>query len=150
MNRIAIVAGLLLIGVGLWGYLGDRPVAQGDAAAPAAAENQKGASPTALIPAAFGLVIGVCGLVALNPQSRRLAMHIAAGVAFLGALAALGRGVPGLVKLLNNDPDVNRRALLFLWLMVAITVAFLALAVRSFLAARTGTSLKSTSKSGLK
>ncbi len=52
-------------------------------------------SVTALIPAFFGAVLVVCALVARASESaRKHAMHAAVAVGLIGALAALGRGVP--------------------------------------------------------
>ncbi len=49
---------------------------------------------TALIPAFFGIPLGVCGLLSRTPRSTKIAMHVAVVIALLGALAPLGRLVP--------------------------------------------------------
>ena len=51
-------------------------------------------SVTALIPAFFGAVLVICALIARNEAARKHAMHAAVAVGLIGALAALGRGVP--------------------------------------------------------
>ena len=60
MYKTTILFGALLIITGLAGYLGT-------------GSEQK----TALIPAAFGIVILICGLLAANESRRMMAMHIA-------------------------------------------------------------------------
>src|SRR5262245_44168190 len=81
MHRIAILFGLLLIGLGLVGYFSPEKLGNvGD----------KGTSPTALIPAIFGALLLFCGLiVTAAPGSRKLMMHIAAAVALLGAIGGI-------------------------------------------------------------
>ena len=62
MPLTAIVFGILLIGLGVGGFFGTGA-----------------AHPTALIPAAFGLVLALLGLVALlKPNLRKHVMHVAA------------------------------------------------------------------------
>ena len=53
---------------------------------------------TALIPAAFGIVILICGLLAANESRRMMAMHIAV---FFGLLGAIGV-VPVLLRKGNH------------------------------------------------
>lgn len=91
---------------------------------------------TALIPALFGVVLLVCGLISFKPAARKHAMHAAAGISLLGGAAGLMRGVPGLIGLLSGDPDVNRRTVIFLWLMVLVCFGFVFAAVNSFISAR--------------
>ena len=74
-----IFAGLLIL-LGVGGY----------AAASAGVMGAK-ASPTALIPAVVGILIGICGVVALRESLRKHAMHGAVLVGLLGCLAGAGR-----------------------------------------------------------
>lgn len=92
-------------------------------------------SVTALIPAAFGIVLFGCGLAALQPTWRKHAMHAVAAIALLGALAASGRGLSSLAKLAANE-DVNRAALTAILLMAASCWTLVVLCVLSFIAAR--------------
>jgi hypothetical protein len=92
-------------------------------------------SVTALIPAAFGIVLFVCGLAALRPTLRKHAMHAVAAIALLGALAASGRGLSSLVKLAANE-DVNTAALTAILLMAVSCWTLLVLCVLSFITAR--------------
>ena len=73
-----MLVGVILSAIGLFGYFGS------------ASENP---SPTALIPAAFGVVLIVLGLVAHRASARMHAMHGAVLVALIGFLLAGGRGV---------------------------------------------------------
>src|SRR5258708_16216572 len=52
-------------------------------------------SPTALIPAAFGLLLIVFGVMAKDEKRRKMAMHIAVTVGLLGFLGT----ITGLLKL---------------------------------------------------
>jgi hypothetical protein len=115
VDKVAITIGVLLIALGIGGYAGSGYVA-----------------PTALIPAYFGVVLAVLGVVvAVKPTARKHAMHAAAAIALLGALAAGGRLV---VSLSHGGHD--RLALFSLVSMTVLCVLFVILAVRSFIAAR--------------
>jgi len=92
-------------------------------------------SKTALIPAVFGVLLLGCGLAALQDSWRKHAMHVAAALGLLGALAASGRGVMALLKLAGGA-DVNKIALGSVLLMAAICWLLVALCVNSFIAAR--------------
>lgn len=55
-------------------------------------------SPTALIPAAIGLIIGILWAISrARPSIARHTMHGVALVALLGALGSLGRVIPALI-----------------------------------------------------
>lgn len=86
---------------------------------------------TALIPAVFGAVLLVCSLVARNEAARRHAMHAAVAVGLIGALAALGRGIPAALA-----GDATRPAVLSQLVMGVLLVIYVALGVQSFIAAR--------------
>ncbi len=98
----------------------------------------KSPSPTALIPAFIGLIMLLCGLVSTNERSKKHAMHIAAGVALLGGIAGLVLGIPRLIHVVNQAPEANPRAVIFIWLMTLVCFGFLYLAIKSFIAARRG------------
>ena len=76
MARITIGVGVVLIALGLIGYFPDQ------------------ASWTALIPAIFGVILAILGGVAMQPNLRKHAMHVAVMVGLIGFLAGVGRGVP--------------------------------------------------------
>lgn len=88
-------------------------------------------SVTALIPAAFGAVLLICALIARSESSRKHAMHAAVAVGLLGALAALGRGVPAALA-----GDATRPAVLSQLVMGVLLLIYVALGVQSFIAAR--------------
>ena len=88
-------------------------------------------SVTALIPAAFGAVLVICALIARSENARRHAMHAAVAVGLIGALAALGRGVPAAMA-----GDAMRPAVLSQLIMGVLLLIYVALGVQSFIAAR--------------
>jgi len=148
MPNTTVKFGILLIALGLLGYLrtsGSAPAGDADAASvegadannsgPAVPEKPK-RSVTALIPAFVGGGLLLCGVVALNEGMRMHAMHAAAAIGLLGCLAASGRGVMGIGKLLSDDPSLNQRSFLFVWLMAILCGIFVFLCVQSFRAAR--------------
>lgn len=86
---------------------------------------------TAMIPAFFGAVLVVCALIARNESARKHAMHAAVAVGLLGAVAALARGIPAAL-----GGDAGRPAVLSQLVMGALLAFYVALGVRSFIAAR--------------
>ena len=118
MPNTTILFGLLLILLGIGGFVGTGSTA-----------------PTALIPAAFGLVLLITGIMARNPARRKMAMHIAVVVGLLGFLGT----VPGLMKLgtLISGGEVARpAAVISQSIMALLTAFFTILCVRSFIRAR--------------
>ncbi|HMP78277.1 MAG TPA: hypothetical protein PKD54_02385, partial [Pirellulaceae bacterium] len=84
-----------------------------------------------------GIPLMLCGMwVVLQPAARKHAMHAAAGIAALGTLLAGSRAVMSIGKLWSDDPNVNRRAALFVILMTLICAVYVVLSVRSFIQAR--------------
>lgn len=88
-------------------------------------------SVTALIPAIFGAVLVVCALIARKETARKHAMHAAVAVGLLGALAALGRGIPATLS-----GGAGRPAVLSQLVMGVLLLIYVALGVQSFIAAR--------------
>ena len=78
----------------------------------------------------------MCGLLALKESLLKHAMHAASVIGLLGAIAGAGRGAMGLGKFFSNDPSLNPRSFLFVWLMALICSVFVILCVRSFIAAK--------------
>ena len=92
-------------------------------------------SVTALIPAFFGGAFAVCAALATNAHRRKHAMHAAAVLALLGA-GGSARGIPDALTLLGGG-SVERPAAAWGQVgMMLLCIAFLVLAVRSFVAAR--------------
>ena len=113
MASTTIVFGVLLTLLGIGGY-----VLAG------------GVSPTALIPAFFGLPLVVLGFLARSESIRKHAMHAAAALALVGWAGA--------VFSLMRTPAGPRSAIAVFSqsAMVVLTAIFVALCVRSFIAAR--------------
>ncbi len=120
MHHITVITGLLLGAIGVFGYFWS------------ASENP---SPTALIPAAFGVVLIVLGIVAHRPTVRKHAMHAAVMVGLIGLLLAGGRGVMKLGAAASDDLSISRPVRLVL-LMAIVCLIYVALCVNSFIAAR--------------
>lgn len=127
MGPIAAVFGAALTGLGLFAYFtqtSDKP------------------SPTALIPAFFGLPILILGLLALKDNLRKHAMHLAAMVGLIGLVGALimaAPKVPTLLsegKVLRSDGTDATRAIVVQLIMAGICLVFVALCVKSFIDAR--------------
>ncbi len=118
MANTSIAFGIALVALGLGGYFGT------------------GAhSPTALIPAAAGLLLVVFGLLARNPKLRMHAMHGAALVGLLGLVGSAG-GPPQLLRMLGGEVVARPAAAVARSIMAALCLAFVALTVRSFVVAR--------------
>ena len=115
MARIAIVCGLLLIAVGVWGYVAT------DAA-----------SWTALIPAMIGAVLILLGFLAFKDHLRKHAMHAAALLGLVGFIVPLIRLAPNFGALFS-DPNPK---LLANAATSAICLVFVLLCVKSFIDAR--------------
>ena len=114
-----LIAAILLIVVGVTGYANQDPAK---------------ASPTALIPAFFGIALAVCGLLAFKAGLRKHAMHAAAVLALLGGL---GAPYP-IFKRLAKGSDVNfaEPAVISAALTTVICFVLLALCVNSFIRVR--------------
>lgn len=88
------------------------------------------ASLTALIPAAFGLILMVLGYAARRSASPKMAMHIAMLVGLIGFIIPAGRLLSKLSELTLNAAVVSQLA------MAVICLLFVILGIRSFVAAR--------------
>ena len=123
MPRLALFIGLLLVLLGVGGYV---------YALATADEGGGYASWTALIPAIAGVPLIILGGLALvNPGWRKHLMHVAVAWALLGALAPLGRLPAGL----RADP-INVVAVSSLLGMLVLCAIFVIAGIRSFIAAR--------------
>jgi hypothetical protein len=118
MANVAVGFGAVLIVLGIAGYFGSGMV-----------------SMTALIPAAFGLVLLVLGVIARDPEKRKHAMHIAAMVGVLGFLGS-ARGLGKLIPLLSGQPVARSGAVIAQSEMAILMLIFTWLCVRSFINAR--------------
>ena len=92
-------------------------------------------SPTALIPAGFGVALLLCGLFAVKASIRMHVMHAAALIGLLGTIGGLGMGGRQFSALWNGTAE--RPAAVKLQLtMGVICLAFLVMCVKSFIDAR--------------
>jgi hypothetical protein len=119
MPTLAIVFGLILEAMGLAAYL-----------------TSDTKSITALIPAFFGTVILLCGLLAkFVPGIRMHVMHVAALVGLLGTLGGLGMGLPKIGRLIEGSIEKPMASIMQIS-MGAVCLVFLILCVKSFIDAR--------------
>lgn len=116
MATTTVLTGILLIALGLAGYIGT------------GSEHK-----TALIPAAFGLPILICGFLARNPARRALTMHIAVTLGLLGFLGSLFGFIKGMT---GTAIDTRPAAVYAQGVMALVTGIFVAMCVNSFIQAR--------------
>jgi hypothetical protein len=121
MAWTTLVTAAALIITGLAGYLAQDP-------------NAGKVSPTALIPAAFGVVLGICGLLAFKPGLRKHVMHLAAVIALIGALGAPYPIIKRLLK--GSDIGFHEPAVISAFVTTLLCLLFLAMCVNSFVQAR--------------
>jgi hypothetical protein len=117
MAKLTIVVAGIMILMGVGGYVASDMV-----------------SPTALIPAFIGLPLGILGVVALAESRRKHAMHGAVMLALIGFAGS----VPGLLKvgaLLAGEAE-RPMAVAMQTVMAVLLAIYIALCVRSFIAAR--------------
>ena len=117
MPSLTIGLGVVLVIIGLAGYF-----------------LTGGVSLTALIPAAFGLVITIAGVIARDEGKRKHAMHAAVLVALLGFLGS----VRGLLQIgaLVDGTAARPAAVVSQSIMAVLTLGYIVMAVRSFVRAR--------------
>lgn len=118
MPLITVAVGALLISLGLIGYfaLGRQSV-------------------TALIPAFVGVPLVLCGALAMKPNWRKHAMHVAVVIGLIGFLGT----VPGVIKAIQwmaGTEPARPAAVTVQTIMAVVMGIFVALCVRSFIAAR--------------
>jgi hypothetical protein len=121
LAKITLVFALLLVALGLAGYLGTGSV-----------------HPTALIPAWFGLPLGICGFLAISPSEgrRKLFMHINVTIALLGFIGATAEAIRGYVHAQSSGVAPDQIALASKIAMSVLLLIYVILCVRSFIAAR--------------
>jgi hypothetical protein len=137
VSRFCIIAGILLIVLGSVAWTGtDKTFFNEPVAAAEPDGSVKKASITAMIPAFVGFPLLILGTLGLQPAWRKHAMHLAAVVALLGALAGLGRGLMKISDALSAATYDEARPVIFSLLMGLICLAVLLAAIGSFRAAR--------------
>ena len=118
MATLTIVYGVIFIVMGLYGYFGI-----------------SSESITALIPTFFGIPMLVFGWLALNEKYLKHAMHGAAVLTLLGFAGTVG-GLFKFFKLLGGAEMERPAAVTVQAIMAILCLAFLILAVKSFIDAR--------------
>lgn len=95
-------------------------------------------APTALIPAYFGIVLGICGVLANTWDSKRrmLFMHIAVTIGLVGAIFPGWRAVGDLITRMHGQAVLRPVAMEEELAMAVICLVYVLLCVRSFIAAR--------------
>jgi hypothetical protein len=117
MTTVAIVCGSILVLIGLAGYV--YGLSSGHA------------SPTALIPAAFGLVIAILAAIGRARDSlRKHMMHIAVLFGLLGFILPAGRLLANYNSFALGAATISQIA------MALVCLIFVILAVKSFIDAR--------------
>ncbi len=117
MPSTAIISGILLILVGIAGF--GFSILDGANA------------PTALIPAAFGLLLAILGLIAKSKENlRKHLMHAAVLVGLAGFIIPLTRLIPQLSQIKVSLAVLSQVA------MSLICLVFVILCVKSFIDAR--------------
>ncbi|MSR51956.1 MAG: hypothetical protein EXS09_01535 [Gemmataceae bacterium] len=121
MPNLSMLFGALLVLLGLVGYYAPEKFGE---------VGPEGTSPTALIPAALGGLLFLCGvIVALAPHTRKHVMHVAA---LLGLIGAAG----GFMPLMRSKMDFSKASAVSGLMMIVLCCVFLVLCVRSFIRAR--------------
>ncbi len=120
MSKTSQTVGLLLMVIGIAGYV-----------------MTDMASPTALIPAAFGIVLSMLGFYGRHEANRKTAMHLAMGVAMVGVLGSIS-GFASLPALFSGGDVVRPAAAISRSLMAVILIVYPAVGIGRFQAARAG------------
>ncbi len=122
--QLTILFGVIFIVLGLIGFFGWEQLG---------AQKQ---SVTALIPAFFGVPIAILGAVSLmKPAARKHAMHAAVMLGLLGFLGTIGGLIKALKWMAGTAPE-RPAAVAIQAIMAVLCAIFIALCVRSFIAAR--------------
>jgi len=118
LANTTIVFGVVLIVLGVGSYFGTNMV-----------------SPTALIPAAFGLLLIVFGVLARDEKRRKMAMHIAVTVGLLGFLGTI-TGLLKLFTMLAGGEVARPTAVVAQSIMAILMLVYVGMCVKSFIDAR--------------
>lgn len=121
MAKVTIVFAVLLIILGLVGYLGTGSQ-----------------HPTALIPTWFGLALGIFGFLAISPSEsrRKIFMHISVTIGLVGFLGAGIRAVQEYVHAGAKGASPDPIAVSAQIAMAGLLLIYVILCVRSFVNAR--------------
>jgi hypothetical protein len=121
LAKVTLIFAILLIALGLIGYFGTGA-----------------AHSTALIPAWFGVALGIGGLLAISPRESRskLFMHINVTIGLVGLLGGAAEAVRGYLHSKSAGVAVDEIALASKLTMTGLLLLYVILCVRSFIRAR--------------
>lgn len=121
MAKLTLVLAVLLVALGLVGYIGTGSL-----------------HPTALIPAWIGLALGIFGFLAISPNEgrRKLFMHINVTIALLGFIGSTVEAIRGYVHAASAGVAPDQIALTSKVTLAGLLLIYVILCVRSFIAAR--------------
>ncbi len=121
MAKVTLIFAVLLIVLGLVGYLGTGSQ-----------------HPTALIPAGFGALLGIFGFLAISPSEsrRKLFMHVNVTIGLVAFLGGAAEAVRGYVHATGAGLQPDMIALASKLTMAGLMLIYVVLCVRSFIAAR--------------
>ena len=121
MAKITLLFAVLLVALGLAGYLGTGSIHN-----------------TALIPTWFGLALGLFGFLAITPSEsrRKIFMHINVTIGLLGFLGGAAAAVQGYLKDTAQGIAPYGIAFASKVTMAGLLLIYTILCVRSFIAAR--------------
>jgi hypothetical protein len=121
MAKVTLVFAALLIALGLASYLGTGSQ-----------------HPTALIPAWFGLALGIFGFLAMSPSEtrRKVFMHINVTIGLIGFLGAGIRAIQEFAHAGSTGKPIDSIAVGAQVTMAGLLLIYVLLCVRSFIAAR--------------
>ncbi len=125
MPLVTIVFGVILMIIGVGGY---------------AMQDPGHGSPTALIPAAFGIVLAICGAVAMKEKLKMHAMHLAVLIGLLGIFPTFKGIISVVTQNFGGKPPLasySRAA------MASVCIVYVILCVNSFIQARRARKLAS-------
>ena len=123
MAGITIGVGVILIALGLYGYFPSQ-------------EHM-----TALIPAIVGVILAILGVLAMQPNLRKHAMHVAVMVGLIGFLAGAGRAA----SVALSGEITNEKAFAMTVAMAVVSAVFVGLCIKSFIDARRARKAKAAS-----
>jgi uncharacterized membrane protein len=121
MAKVTLVFAVLLVALGLAGYLGTGSL-----------------HPTALIPTWIGLALGIFGFLAMSEDAgrRKLFMHVNVTIGLIGFLGGAIEAVRGYVHAKSAGMEPDMIALASKVTLAALMLIYVMLCVRSFIAAR--------------
>ena len=122
MAKMTLLFAALMIALGLVGYLGSGSQ-----------------HPTALIPAWFGVALGIFGVLAIsrNERRRKIFMHINVTIGLLGFIGGLVEAIRGWGKPVSTEASgylISAESAKMV--MAALMLLYVLLCVRSFIHAR--------------